>query len=86
MLDSQVKISFFTTVCLLFPTWDPPSGWTGPAPVFYMSFNCLDGLHVREGSGSVEVDATVVSGKVIYFDCKKFKIICTCWSSHLMVA
>ena len=38
--------------------------WTGPAAVFYMSFDCLEGLNVMEGNGSVTTDVLTILGKV----------------------
>ena len=56
-------------MCLLFPTWNSPPGWTGPEAVFYISFDCLDGLDVMEGASPAQTVPTI-AGKVFHFEFK----------------
>ena len=43
--------------------WTPPSGWSGPTPILYRSFDSPPGITLREGSGG-QGGPTLVSGKV----------------------
>ena len=41
-----------------------PNGWNGPVPVFYESFDTLDGLVMMEVREEADFDPTII-GKVL---------------------
>ena len=43
--------------------WVPPSGWTGPDPVVYKSFDCPYVLNMMEGNK--QADFPLVPGQVL---------------------
>ena len=48
--------------CSILRPWTSPSGWTGPDPVVYRSFDCPDGLIMMEGTQLANL--TFTDGKV----------------------
>ena len=42
--------------------------WNGPQPVVYMSFDCLEGLDIMEGTGPAQTNIPTVLGKVLHFE------------------
>ena len=62
----KLHLNITFTVCILFPEWHQ-HGWTGPEPVVYMSFDCLEGLEVMEGLGPAQTELQPFDGKVVHF-------------------
>ena len=56
-------ITLVVPACNISGPWDPPSGWTGPDPVVYRSFDCPDGLMMMEGNKTANL--TFVTGEVL---------------------
>ena len=55
---SLLMHGYFTTA---YP-WIPPSGWTGPDPVVYRSFDTLDYITIMEGDQ--ETNIPLIEGHV----------------------
>ena len=47
--------------------WSSPSGWTGPDPVLYYSFDCPDNLTFMEGTNETNNQFEFISGQVILY-------------------
>ena len=74
MSETSIELRFFkkrsSHPLYHLPEWNPvgvwiaPNGWNGPVPVFYESFDTLDGLVLMEAREEADFDPTI-TGKVL---------------------